>query len=62
MGLDAPASGSVTVNGKRYDRHVAPLRELGALLEGTAVHTGRFAYNHLLALALATGIPRRRVD
>lgn len=62
MGLDAPTSGSVTVNGKAYDRHPAPLREVGALLEAKAVHTGRSAYNHLLALALTTGIPRRRVD
>src|SRR4051794_32954217 len=62
MGLDAPTSGRVTVNGKRYDRHPAPLHEVGALLEAKAVHTGRSAYNHLLALALTTGIPRRRVD
>src|SRR4030088_155408 len=62
MGLDAPTSGSVTVNGKAYDRHPAPLHEVGALLEARAVHTGRSAYNHLLALALTTGIPRRRVD
>ncbi|MFF1613260.1 ABC transporter ATP-binding protein [Amycolatopsis sp. NPDC058278] len=62
MGLDAPTSGSVTVNGKPYHRHAAPLREVGALLEAKAVHTGRSAYNHLLALALTTGVPRRRVD
>jgi ABC-2 type transport system ATP-binding protein len=62
MGLDAPTSGSVTVNGKSYHRHAAPLREVGALLEAKAVHTGRSAYNHLLALALTTGVPRRRVD
>ncbi|MFD2415437.1 ABC transporter ATP-binding protein [Amycolatopsis pigmentata] len=62
MGLDAPTSGSVTVNGKPYRKHAAPLREVGALLEAKAVHTGRSAYNHLLALALSTGIPRRRVD
>ena len=62
MGLDAPTSGSVTVNGKAYARHPAPLHEVGALLEARAVHTGRSAYNHLLALALTTGVPRRRVD
>ncbi len=62
MGLDAPTSGSVTVNGKAYKRHAAPLHEVGSLLEAKAVHTGRSAYNHLLALALSTGIPRRRVD
>jgi ABC-2 type transport system ATP-binding protein len=62
MGLDAPTSGRVTVNGRSYADHVAPLREVGALLEARAVHTGRSAYNHLLALALTSGIPRRRVD
>ncbi|OXM69058.1 ATP-binding cassette domain-containing protein [Amycolatopsis vastitatis] len=62
MGLDAPTSGSVTVNGKAYHRHAAPLREVGALLEARSVHTGRSAYHHLLALALTTGIPRRRVE
>jgi ABC-2 type transport system ATP-binding protein len=62
MGLDAPTSGRVTVNGKSYAEHTAPLREVGALLEAKAVHTGRSAYNHLLVLALTTGIPKRRVD
>ncbi len=49
MGLDAPTS--CTVNGKAYRRHGAPLHEVGALLEAKAVHTGRSAYNHLLAAA-----------
>lgn len=61
MGLDAPTGGGVTVNGKRYAEHRAPLREVGGLLEARAVHTGRSAYNHLLALAATHGIPRRRV-
>jgi ABC-2 type transport system ATP-binding protein len=52
----------VTVNGRPYAEHAAPLREVGALLEAKAIHTGRTAYNHLLALAATTGIPRRRVD
>ncbi|MBY8879522.1 ATP-binding cassette domain-containing protein [Actinacidiphila acidipaludis] len=62
LGLDAPTSGSVTVNGKHYARHRAPLHEVGAMLEARAIHTGRSAYNHLLALAATTGIPRSRVD
>ncbi|HEX4222431.1 MAG TPA: ATP-binding cassette domain-containing protein, partial [Pseudonocardiaceae bacterium] len=62
LGLDAPTSGEVTVNGKHYAEHRAPLREVGALLEARAVHTGRSAYNHLLAQALTTGIPRSRVE
>jgi ABC-2 type transport system ATP-binding protein len=62
VGLDAPTAGDVTVNGKHYRDHAAPLHEVGALLEARSVHTGRSAYNHLLALARTHGIPRSRVD
>jgi ABC-2 type transport system ATP-binding protein len=62
LGLDAPSAGEATVNGKRYRAHRAPLHEVGALLEARSVHSGRSAYNHLLALAQTHGIPRRRVD
>ena len=60
--LDAPSSGDVTVNGKHYRDHPAPLHEVGALLEARSVHTGRSAYNHLLTLAQTHGIGRGRVD
>lgn len=62
IGLDAPTSGSVTVNAKHYREHTAPLQEVGALLEAKSIHPGRSAYNHLLAQAQTHGIPRRRVD
>jgi ABC-2 type transport system ATP-binding protein len=62
LGLDSPTQGEVTVNGKHYAEHSAPLHEVGALLEARAVHTGRSAYNHLLALALTHGISRKRVE
>jgi ABC-2 type transport system ATP-binding protein len=62
IGLDAPTAGSVTVNGTRYATHGAPLRDVGALLEARAVHSGRSARNHLLALAATCGITSRRVD
>ena len=62
LGLDAPTAGTVRVNGKAYREHAAPLHEVGALLEARSVHTGRSAFNHLLALAQTAGIPRRRVD
>ncbi|MBK3642036.1 MULTISPECIES: ABC transporter ATP-binding protein [Streptomyces] len=62
VGLDAPTAGSVTVNGRPYARHRAPLQEVGALLEAKSIHPGRSAYNHLRSLALTHGIPRRRVD
>ena len=52
----------MTIGGKSYADLAAPLREVGALLEARAIHTGRSARNHLLALAATTGIPRRRVD
>jgi ABC-2 type transport system ATP-binding protein len=61
LGLDAPTAGDVTVNGKHYREHAAPLHEVGALLEARSVHTGRSAYHHLLALAQTHGIPKRRV-
>jgi ABC-2 type transport system ATP-binding protein len=62
IGLDAPTAGSITVNGRRYVEHRRPLHEVGALLEARAVHTGRSARNHLLAMAATAGIGRRRVD
>ena len=61
MGLDRPTAGTVTVNGEPFARHVAPLREIGALLDAKAVHTGRSAYNHLLAMAATHSIPKKRV-
>src|SRR5215831_3380871 len=61
LGLDAPTAGNVLVNGKHYRDHAAPLHEVGALLEARSVHTGRSAYNHLLALAQTHGLPRSRV-
>ena len=62
LGLDAPTGGDVTVSGRHYADHPAPLHEVGALLEARSVHTGRSAYNHLLALAQTHGIRRSRVD
>jgi ABC-2 type transport system ATP-binding protein len=61
-GLDDPTSGTVRVNGSTYRSSPAPMAELGILLEAKAVHTGRSARNHLLALAQTNGIGRRRID
>jgi ABC-2 type transport system ATP-binding protein len=62
LGLDAPSAGRVTVSGRRYRDLPAPLHEVGALLEARAIHTGRSATNHLLALAHTHRIPRTRVE
>jgi ABC-2 type transport system ATP-binding protein len=61
-GLDQPTSGQVRVNSRDYRDAAAPMSELGIMLEARAVHTGRSARNHLLALAQTNGIGRRRVD
>lgn len=62
LGLDRPTSGTATINGRHYDQLKAPLCEVGALLEARAIHTGRSARSHLLALAATHGLGRRRVD
>ncbi|WP_410567033.1 ABC transporter ATP-binding protein [Amycolatopsis sp. cmx-4-61] len=61
VGLAAPTRGSVTVGGRRYRDLPVPLTEVGALLDAGAVHGGRTARDHLLALAVSNGLPRRRV-
>ena len=62
LGLDAPTGGSVSVGGRRYRSMRRPLHEVGSLLEAAAVHPGRSARGHLLALARANGIGRQRVE
>jgi ABC-2 type transport system ATP-binding protein len=62
LGLDAPTHGTALVNGKAYRDLPAPLHEIGALLEARAIHTGRSAYHHLLAMAQTHGLPSTRVD
>jgi len=62
VGLDRPASGTVTIAGRPYADHAAPLRQAGALLEAKSFHKGRTAFHHLLALAQTHGIAAARVD
>ncbi|MBA2945977.1 ATP-binding cassette domain-containing protein [Streptomyces himalayensis] len=61
MGLDRPSSGTTRINSRPYEQHKAPLQEIGALLEAKAIHPGRSAYHHLVALAASNGIGKRRV-
>ncbi|MFE1953773.1 MULTISPECIES: ABC transporter ATP-binding protein [Streptomyces] len=62
LGLDTPTAGRATIGGRAYVTHPAPLTEAGALLEAKAVHPGRTAFHHLMALAHTHGIPRSRVE
>jgi ABC-2 type transport system ATP-binding protein len=62
LGLDRPSSGTATINGRSYRDLAAPLHEVGAMLEARAIHTGRSAYHHLVAMAQTHGIGRGRVQ
>jgi ABC-2 type transport system ATP-binding protein len=61
-GLDHPTSGRVRVNGRDFAGSPAPMAELGLLLEAKAVHSGRSARNHLLAIGQTAGIGKARVN
>lgn len=62
LGLDKATGGTVTVNGQTYRDKRAPMQEVGALIDPSAVQGGRSAYHHLLWQALAGGLPTSRVD
>jgi ABC-2 type transport system ATP-binding protein len=62
LGLDRPASGTALIGGRAYVDFRHPLREVGALLDAKALHPGRGARRHLLAMARSNGIPASRVD
>jgi ABC-2 type transport system ATP-binding protein len=61
LGLDAPTAGEARVHGRRYVELRAPLRQVGAMLDGRSLHGGRTAHDHLLWLARSNGIAKRRV-
>ncbi|MET7337629.1 ATP-binding cassette domain-containing protein [Nonomuraea sp. NPDC005650] len=61
LGLDRPTSGTALIGGVPYHRIRNPLRTVGALLDARALHPGRSGHAHLVALARANGLPRRRV-
>ncbi len=61
LGLDRPTGGQALIDGEPYRLLREPLRRVGAMLEASAVHRGRSAYDHLLWLARSNRIPRARV-
>lgn len=62
LGLDHASSGQALIDGRPYAQLRAPMRTVGAHLDGRTVHPGRSAHAHLLGLARHNGISRRRVD
>src|SRR5579884_3388021 len=61
LGLVKATEGSATFGGRRYEDLDRPSHHVGAVLEATSFHPSRRAEDHLRAVALAAGIPRRRV-
>ncbi|SDE24376.1 ABC transporter ATP-binding protein [Auraticoccus monumenti] len=62
VGLTAPTSGEVTVDGRRYADLPNPGRHVGVLLDASAQHAGRTAREVLVLAARTMGLPLSRVD
>ncbi len=62
LGLDAPTSGQVSVDGRSYSRIASPMRHIGALLDAKAANGGHTARQHLRWIARAGGISPSRID
>lgn len=61
VGLDRPTSGRITIGGRLYRELPDPLRHVGVMLDARAVHPGRSAHHHLVAVAQTHGLPESRV-
>ena len=61
LGLVAISGGTATFGGRRYADLDHPVRHVGAALEATSFLPTRRAEDHLKSVALAGGIPLRRV-
>jgi ABC-2 type transport system ATP-binding protein len=62
LGLTEPNAGTATVGRRRYRDLSHPLREIGALIDPSAVNPNRTAVEHLRWLAAANRLPFRRVE
>src|SRR5262249_22607216 len=55
-------SGEALVFGRRYRELEQPISRVGAVLESSEFHPSRSGRDHLRTLALAAGIPHRRIE
>jgi ABC-2 type transport system ATP-binding protein len=62
LGLAAPTSGRVTIDGRRYAQLRDPLRHVGAVLDANVFHPGRSGRTALRITARSAGIPDARVE
>jgi ABC-2 type transport system ATP-binding protein len=61
LGLDRPDSGTALVGGRPYRSLEHPLRQVGSLLDASALQPSRSARAHLRWLACSQRLPPRRV-
>jgi ABC-2 type transport system ATP-binding protein len=62
LGLIRPTAGTATIDGFRYGELADPVRSVGALLDGGALHPGHNGRANLRVLARAAGVPDSRVE
>ena len=62
LGLERPTGGTVRIGGLNYADLRRPLHQVGALLDASAFHPDRTAFQHLRCVALSNAIPLRRVE
>ncbi|MBW8486333.1 ABC transporter ATP-binding protein [Actinomadura parmotrematis] len=62
VGLARPSAGAVSVLGAPVASRAPDARRVGVHIEPCGAHPARTARAHLRALALAAGLPRRRVE
>lgn len=62
LGLVNQDAGSAEINGRRYRDLDAPLRTVGAVLEGTSYYPGRNGRDHVRLAARAAVVAEDRVD
>ncbi|GAB2976452.1 ABC transporter ATP-binding protein [Saccharothrix stipae] len=62
LGLDSVDEGHALVGGRPYRSLRHPLRQVGSLLDASALQPSRTGRNHLLWLAHSQGLGARRVD
>jgi ABC-2 type transport system ATP-binding protein len=62
LGLITPSSGHTLIEGRPFLECPDPVHTVGAVLEVGAAHPGRSGRNHLRTLALASKVPRSRVE
>jgi ABC-2 type transport system ATP-binding protein len=62
LGLARPDAGRATIGGLPYADLPAPLRTVGAALDGSGANPGRTGRDHLRWVAAAGGVPASRCD